>query len=258
METLVVKNITKTFKLTAKQMKLNKTKDPLKIAIKDLSFSAYSGEIYGLLGSNGAGKTTTLRCISTLIKPDSGEIKVNGYDISDEINVKKSIGFLTSELKLEDTFTPSYLFDFFARFYELNEEKIAERKKYLFEHFEILDFSEVKIADLSTGMKQKVSIIISILHDPSIIIFDEPTNGLDVVTAKVVKDFLIAQKEAGKTVIISTHIMSLVDKLCDRVGIIVDGQIKISDTIDNVKKLHPTRDLEEVFFNLYNDKGENA
>ena len=257
METLVVENIKKTFKLTKKQMQLNKTKDPIKVAIHNLSFKAYSGEIYGLLGSNGAGKTTTLRCISTLIKPDEGKITINNIDISNQKEIKKNIGFLTSELKLEETFTPSYLFEYFARFYEMSNEDIIARKKELFDIFEINDFSEIKIADLSTGMKQKVSIAISILHNPSVIIFDEPTNGLDVVTARLVKDFLIQQKNEGKTVVISTHIMSLVEQLCDRVGIIIDGEIKVSDTLENVKKLHPSFDLEEVFFELYNQKEGN-
>ena len=250
METLIVENLKKTFVLSKKQMKINKTKDKYKVAIKNVSFKAYSGEIYGLLGSNGAGKTTTLRCISTLIKPDFGKITILSEDSSNEEYVKKNIGFLTSELKLEESFTPNYLFKFFARFYGLTEEEINNRKKELFEKFEITNFEELKIADLSTGMKQKVSICISILHNPSIIIFDEPTNGLDIITAKLVKDFLIDQKKQGKTVIISTHIMSLVDKICDRVGIIIDGEIKVNDTIENVRNLHPSKDLEEVFFSL--------
>lgn len=125
------------------------------------------------------------------------------------------------------------------------------RRESLFNRFDINDFAETKIGDLSTGMKQKVSIAISLVHDPDIIIFDEPTNGLDVLTAKVVTDYLYALKEQGKTVIISTHIMSLVEKICDRVGIIIDGRVKVCDTIENVKKLSPTNDLEFVFFQLY-------
>ena len=253
-ETLIVENLKKTFRLSKKQMKINKTNNPLKVAINNVSFKAYNGEIYGLLGSNGAGKTTTLRCISTLIKPDEGKITINNIDISNEKEIKKNIGFLTSELKLEEAFTPSYLFDYFARFYGLTKEEILERKNILFDKFKINDFKELKVSELSTGMRQKVSIAISILHNPSIIIFDEPTNGLDVVTAKLVKDFLMDQKKEGKTVIISTHIMSLVDKLCDRVGIIIDGEIKVSDTLDNIKKMHNSNDLEEVFFSLYNQK----
>ena len=123
----------------------------------------------------------------------------------------------------------------------------------LFNKFGIDKFAEVKISDLSTGMKQKTSIVVSLVNNPDIIIFDEPTNGLDILTARQVTDYLLELKEQGKTIIISTHIMSLVDKICDRVGIIIDGKMIVCDTIENVKKLSPNNDLEEVFFNLYKE-----
>ena len=255
-EILVVSNLTKTFKLTKKQQKINKTDETLKVAVKDLSFSAYEGEIYGLLGPNGAGKTTTLRMISTLIKPDSGDVLVDGYSIINEPQeVRSRIGFLTSELKLEDFFTPNYLFDYFSELYKIDKSVSDKRKEELFRKFEIDSFKEVKIADLSTGMKQKVSLVISIVHDPNIIIFDEPTNGLDVITAKTVTDFLIELKRAGKTIILSTHIFSLVEKLCDRVGIIIDGKMIISDSLENVCC---GKSLEDVFFDLYFKEGGEA
>lgn len=248
-EILVVNNLSKTFKLTKKQQKINKTNETLKVAVKDLSFVAYEGEIYGLLGPNGAGKTTTLRMISTLIKPDSGDVLVDGSSVlTNPDDVRSKIGFLTSELKLEDFFTPNYLFDFFSELYKIDKEISLRRKEELFKKFEIDSFREVKIADLSTGMKQKVSLVISIVHDPDIIIFDEPTNGLDVITAKTVTDFLIELKNQGKTIILSTHIFSLVEKLCDRVGIIIDGKMILSDSLENVCK---ERSLEDVFFSLY-------
>jgi len=252
-ETLVIKDLIKTFKLSKKQMKINRTKDPIKIAVNGLSFTTYQGEIFGLLGPNGAGKTTTLRCVSTLIKPDSGTIFVNGIDVSQEVAVKKKIAFLTNELKLEDQFTPNYLYDYFSRFHMLEEKVIQTRKQYLFKKFGIDKFSEVKIGQLSTGMKQKISIVISLVHDPEIIIFDEPTNGLDVITAKTVIDFLLELKEEGKTIIISTHIMNLVQKICDRVGIIIEGQLVLLDTVENVLNLNPESDIEEIFFNIYNE-----
>lgn len=123
-----------------------------------------------------------------------------------------------------------------------------KRKEELFERFGISQFAEVKVANLSTGMKQKVSIVISILHDPNIIIFDEPTNGLDVLTARTVTDFLLELRRRGKTVILSTHIFSLVEKLCDRVGIIVNGRMAVCDTLS---ALTASEDLEEVFFDIY-------
>ncbi|MFU8787291.1 MAG: ATP-binding cassette domain-containing protein, partial [Candidatus Izemoplasmataceae bacterium] len=157
---------------------------------------------------------------------------------------------LTSELKLEDHFTPNYLFTYFSRLHGVSEAMIIKRKEVLFTRFGIDKFQEVKVADLSTGMKQKISIAISLVHDPDYIIFDEPTNGLDVLTAKTVTDYLIELKNSGKTVILSTHILSVVEKLCDRVGIIIDGKMKALDTIDKVKKLALDNDLETVFFEL--------
>jgi sodium transport system ATP-binding protein len=254
-EVLVVEHLKKTFKMSRKQQRIEKTNSSYKVALDDLSFSAYEGEIFGLLGPNGAGKTTTLRIISTLIKADEGDAMVNGFSVKKQADdVRNQIGFLTSELKLEDYFTPNYLFDFFAGLHGLDQARIEERKNELFTRFGIDQFKEVKIGDLSTGMKQKVSIAISIAHDPKIIIFDEPTNGLDVITAKAVTDFLIELKEAGKTVIISTHIFSLVEKICDRVGIIINGKMKLCDSL---KTLTVTKPLEDVFFDLYKEEMEN-
>ena len=246
---LEVSGLKKTFKLTKKQKKISKTNDDLKVAVNNLSFEAYKGEIYGLLGPNGAGKTTTLRMISTLIKPDSGNAIVDGVSINDNPEgVRAKIGFLTSELKLEDYFTPNYLFSFFAELHGITKDEAEARKKSLFEAFGIDKFAEVKIGDLSTGMKQKVSLVISIVHNPNIIIFDEPTNGLDVITAKTVTDFLIELKKQGKTIILSTHIFSLVEKLCDRVGIIIAGRMIASGSLS---ELCGDKSVEDLFFELY-------
>lgn len=246
---LEVSGLKKTFKLTKKQKKISKTNDDLKVAVNNLSFEAYKGEIYGLLGPNGAGKTTTLRMISTLIKPDSGNAIVDGVSINDNPEgVRAKIGFLTSELKLEDYFTPNYLFSFFAELHGITKDEAEARKKSMFEAFGIDKFAEVKIGDLSTGMKQKVSLVISIVHNPNIIIFDEPTNGLDVITAKTVTDFLIELKKQGKTIILSTHIFSLVEKLCDRVGIIIDGRMLASGSLS---ELCGDKSVEDLFFELY-------
>ena len=248
-EILIVNNLTKTFKMSKKQQKISKTTEPIKVAVDDLSFKAYKGEIYGLLGPNGAGKTTTLRMISTLIKPDKGEAIVDGVSIIDNPDgVRAKIGFLTSELKLEDFFTPSYLYDFFSELHNVSKEVALKRKEDLFHRFGVDEFAEVRVGDLSTGMKQKVSLIISIVHDPNIIIFDEPTNGLDVITAKVVTDFLIDLKNRGKTIILSTHIFSLVEKLCDRVGIIINGKMIVSDDLNTLLN---GKSMEDVFFSIY-------
>lgn len=249
-EILFVNNLIKTFKLTKKQQHINRTKEKDLIAVNDLSFIAYKGEIYGLLGPNGAGKTTTLRMISTLIKPDKGDIIVDGISVLKNPNgVRAKIGFLTSELKLEDFFTPNYLFDYFSELHNVDKNISKIRKDELFKKFGIDAFKEVKVGDLSTGMKQKVSLVISLVHNPDIIIFDEPTNGLDVITARSVTDFLLYLKEQGKTIILSTHIFSLVEKLCDRVGIIIDGHMVLEDKLENINK---DKSLEDMFFTLYN------
>ena len=218
--------VSKTFKLSAKQQKINKTKDRLKKAVINMSETIYKGEIYGLLGANGAGKTTTLRMISTLIKPTSGDIFIDGISVNNNPEkIRGKIGFLTSELKLDDFFTPNYLFDYFSGLYGIDKKTREIRKKQLFKEFGIESYKEVKIENLSTGMKQKVSLIISIINNPEVLIFDEPTNGLDIVTSKIVEEFLIKQKEEGKTIILSTHIFELVEKVCDRVGFIIDGHL---------------------------------
>lgn len=246
---LKAEGLRKTFRLSAKQQKLQQTKEKVKVAVDDLSLEAYEGEIYGLLGPNGAGKTTTLRIIATLIKADKGDAIVDGSSVKkDPDAVRGKIGFLTSELKLEDFFTPNYLCDFFAKIHNLDPKVAEERKRALFEKFGIDKFAEVKVSNLSTGMKQKTSLVISIIHDPNIIIFDEPTNGLDVITAKVVTDFLLELKSMGKTIIISTHIFSLVEKLCDRAGIIIDGKLVANDSLENLTR---EKSLEDKFFDLY-------
>ena len=248
-EILRVDNLKKTFKLSRRQQMLEKTSSAIRVAVDGLSFSVNRGEIFGLLGPNGAGKTTTLRMLATLIKPDSGDAFIDGKSVVKEADaVRGKIGFLTSELKLEEFFSPSYLYDFFSELYGVERTVREERKRKLFTKFGIDRFAEIKFGNLSTGMKQKVSLVVSVVHDPDFIIFDEPTNGLDVLTAKVVTDFLEELRAAGKTVILSTHIFSLVEKLCDRVGIIINGKLVALDTLENITK---DSNLEDTFFGLY-------
>jgi len=246
---LQASGLKKEFTLSKKQQRLEKTKVQKRVAVDGLSFSVRRGEIYGLLGPNGAGKTTTLRILSTLIKPNEGDAVIDGHSVvSEPDKVREKLGFLTSELRPDEFFTPNYLFDFFSELQNVPTHVRDERKKELFDRFGISDFCETKIGELSTGMKQKVSIAISLVHDPDVIIFDEPTNGLDVLTAKVVTDFLLELKARGKTVLLSTHIFSLVEKICDRVGVIIDGKMTLEG---NVKELTSEKNLEEVFFELY-------
>ena len=245
-EILQVEGLCKTFRLSAKQQKLEKTHDKVRTAVDHLNFTANEGEIFGLLGPNGAGKTTTLRMLATLIKPDSGDAIIDGSSIVKAPDqVRSKIGFLTSELKLEDFFTPNYLFDFFSHLHQVPDETIHSRKEQLFTRFGISPFAE-----------EKVSLAISIVHNPDIIIFDEPTNGLDVLTAKVVTDFLLELKKQGKTVIVSTHIFSLIEKICDRVGIIIQGKMILCDSLTQVCA---GKSLEDRFFEIYAETvGEDA
>ena len=216
-ELIRVQEISKTFHLSAKQQKLEHSTAKTKTAVNQVSFCVNRGEVFGLLGPNGAGKTTTLRMLATLIRPDSGDAVLSGSSIvTQPEEVRRKIGFLTSELKLE-----------------------------------------VRVRDLSTGMKQKVSLVISLVQDPEIIIFDEPTNGLDILTAKVVTDFLLDLKEQGKTIFISTHIFSLVEKICDRVGIIINGRMA---ACEDLRTLCGDKSLEDRFFEIYeavNGEDEN-
>lgn len=246
---LKVEGLCKRFKLSRKQQKLNKTTDTYKQAVKDVSFCVYKGEIFGLLGPNGAGKTTTMRILATLIRPDQGNAWLDGASILTEENeVRSQLGFLTGDLKLEQCFTPDYLYDFFSDLHGVDPKIQKQRKADLFSRFGITDFAQTKVAELSQGMRQKVSLVVSLVHDPDVIIFDEPTNGLDVITAKTVTDFLLELKSQGKTILVSTHIFSLIEKLCDRVAILIDGRMVACDSPDAVCD---GMTLEDRFFELY-------
>lgn len=247
-----IQDLTKIYKLNKKQMKEQKTKKNIKRAVDHVSLLAEKGEIYGLLGPNGAGKTTTLRCIATLLKPTEGRISVCGHDtVSASEDVRKCIAFLTNEIKLDPQFSPKYMFQFFGRLHGMQEKDINKRREELFEYFGINDFQDKKIDELSTGMKQKAAIAVSLVHDPEVVIFDEPTNGLDIVTARSVTDYLKKLRDDGKLVIVSTHIMSEAEKLCDKIGIIINGRKVVDGTQKQILEATKTSDLEDAFFELY-------
>ena len=249
---LEIRNLYKDFPLTRKQQTERRVSTPVLRAVNDLSFSLYPGKIYGLLGPNGAGKTTTLRMVATLLSPTSGNILFHDKSIFDDLDgYRKKVGFLTSELKLDDFFTPSYTFDYMTALYGLDKAEAEKRKQQIFDAFGISRFSLSPIKTLSTGMKQKVSLAISIAHDPEVIIYDEPTNGLDILASRDVENFLINLKNDGKTIVISTHIFSLVEKLCDEVGIILEGKMALQGSLGEVTK---EKSLEEVFFSLVEEE----
>ncbi len=254
---IIASEVTKKFKLTRTQMKKKNLDTSDFYAIDGVNFDVKQGEIFGLIGPNGAGKTTTLRCLSTLIKQSSGTITINGFDtVKDAIDVKKNIAFLTSEMKIDGHFTPDYFTGFVAKLHGMSEAETAMRKEELFVRFGIDKYRYSKISTLSTGMKQKLAIVVSIIHYPDVIIFDEPTNGLDVLTAKLVLDFLLELKEKGKTIIISTHMMHTAEKLCDRYAMLFDKKIRAIGTRSEILEMTGCDNLEDSFFKLYYEYSE--
>lgn len=222
-----------------------------KVAVRDVSFEIENGEIFALLGPNGAGKTTTMRMLSTLLKPTAGSIMINDWDTQkDAKEIKKNIGFLTTEIRLDGQFTPNELAAFYGKLYGLNKQTLEENKKNLFDYFDITPIADRRYETFSTGMKQKTSIAICLIHDPGTIIFDEPTNGLDILTQKQVEDFLLLEKERGKTIVISTHILEVVEALADRVGVIIDGQSVAQGTMEEIICRADAKDLREAFIRL--------
>lgn len=249
-----VTNLTKVYKLSKRKMMQMKTNDAIKKAANGISFTAEAGHIYGLLGPNGAGKTTTLRCVATLLTPSEGAVTVCGHDtVKEGEKVRQDLCFLTNEIKLDPFFTPKYLFDFFGHAHGMTDEAINKRREELFGYFGITEFQNKKMQELSTGMKQKAAIAVSLVHDPKVVIFDEPTSGLDVVTARSVTDLLKKLRDEGKTIIISTHIMSEAEKLCDTIGIIIDGKKVIEGTLQEIVAKTNAEDLEDAFFVLYKE-----
>lgn len=243
-----VKNVTKVFD-SRKKGKVT--------AVKDISFEVKKGEIFGLLGPNGAGKTTSLRMISTLMKPTKGTIRVNGFDVVKEPKkVRKGLGFLTSDMKLYDTLTPRELLEFFGRLNHLSEDTIEKRTEEISEYLDMKGFLDKKVGKLSTGMKQKAAISISLIHDPNVIVFDEPTNGLDVITAHTVMELLKDFRKRGKTILISTHVMSVAEKLCDKIGILLKGELRAIGALDDLRKRFGMMELEDIFFALVGEMGE--
>lgn len=247
-----IQDVTKIYKLNRRQMQEQKLQSNTKVAVSHVSLQARDGEIFGILGPNGAGKTTLLRCISTLLNPTEGTISVDGWDtVKDGEEVRRITAFLTNEVKLDPHFSPKYLFRFFGRLRGMPDEQIEVRRKELFEYFGITEFEDKRMEELSTGMKQKASIAVSLVHDPKIIIFDEPTNGLDIITARAVTDYLRHLREQGKLVIVSTHIMSEAQKLCDRMAMIIQGTCVFQGTLEEALVQNQAEDLEDAFFEIY-------
>jgi sodium transport system ATP-binding protein len=221
------------------------------LAVDHISFEARAGEVFGLLGPNGAGKTTTMRLLCTVLKPTGGTARLAGYDIVTQPSlVRQNIGFLSANTAIYDRMTAWEMVEFFGKLYGLSDEYLRERMETVFAALQMNDFRDVLGAKMSTGMRQKVSIARAIVHDPPVMIFDEPTLGLDVLVARAVLQNIQRLRDMGKCILYSTHIMREVEKLCDRVAIVSKGKIQACGTLEELRDRHGENDLEELFFRL--------
>ena len=217
-------------------------------AVQDISFRVVPGQVYGLLGANGAGKTTTLRLLATLLKPSSGSARVAGLDVTREpARVRAQLGFLGAATAHYGRLTARETMLYFGRLNGLADSAIRERIAILAEQLDMNEFLDRRVEKFSTGMKQKVSIARTLVHDPAVMIFDEPTLGLDVLAARTIVRFIRECRDRGKTVVYSTHVMSEVEKLCDVVGIVHGGRLLAEGTLPELRARYRQNDMEEIF-----------
>ena len=220
-------------------------------AVDDVSFTCHPGRIYGLLGANGAGKTTTLRLLATLLQPSSGTATVAGHDVvSAAQQVRTNVGFLAASTALYARLTAREMITYFGQLNGMDAAAIKARIKQLSAELDMAEFLDRRCDKFSTGMKQKTSIARTLIHDPAVMIFDEPTLGLDVMTARAIVKFVRECRDRGKTVIYSTHVMSEVEKLCDTIGIIHGGKLCAEGTLAELRAKHAEQDLEEIFVKI--------
>ena len=220
-----------------------------------VSFRVEPGTIYGLLGANGAGKTTTLRMLGTLLRPTSGSAKVAGFDVVGEPDkVRAQIGFLAASTALYARLTAREMIAYFGRLNGMDERSLRARIGALSEELDMGEFLDRRCEKLSTGMKQKTSIARTLVHDPQVMIFDEPTLGLDVMTARSIVQFVRECRGRGKTVIYSTHVMSEAEKLCDTIGIIHGGRLRAEGTLNELLARTGQADLEECFVKIVTEE----
>jgi sodium transport system ATP-binding protein len=216
-------------------------------AVDNVSFTCQPGKIYGLLGANGAGKTTTLRMLATILEPTDGTAIVCGYDVVDDPEkVRANIGFLSTGTALYPRLSSQELVEYFGRLNGLDEATLKRRVDEIFNRLEMNEFRDRRCDKLSTGMKQKTSIARTLVHDPPVMIFDEPTTGLDVMTARTIINFISECRERGKAIIFSTHIMSEVERLCDSIGIIHDGKLLAEGTVPELRAKYAEHNIEEI------------
>ena len=217
-------------------------------AVEAVSFSCQPGEGFGLLGLNGAGKTTTLRMIGTLLRPTNGTVVVAGSSIlNDPENARRKLGYLSTDTGIYERLTPRELLLYFGRLSKYPDDRIHQRVDDLIALFDMKDFADTRCEKLSTGMRQKVSFVRAIVHDPPVLAFDEPTTGLDVLATQTMHRFIRLCREQGKTIVLSTHMMSEAEKLCDYIAIIHQGHIRALGTLNDLRQLTGQHHLESIF-----------
>jgi sodium transport system ATP-binding protein len=220
-------------------------------AVDHISFDVREREIFGLLGPNGAGKTTTLRMLATVIQPTSGTAELGGHDIVREPEaVRRNIGFLSGDMGLYHRLSARELLRFFGEVNGLDGRRLKDRIDELVELLRMKDFAHTRIEKLSTGMRQRVAIARTLIHDPPILILDEPASGLDVPTARAIEEFISDARRAGKSIILSTHVMEEAEYLCDRIAVIHEGVIRITGTMEELREATGKRRLREIFLDL--------
>lgn len=237
-----LKNVSKEFTKNGQQV----------LAVDNISFNVNKGEVFGLIGSNGAGKTTTIRMIASTFKPTSGKITVAGYDVLENPEmVRKNIGILFGgDTGLYDRLTARENIEYFAKLNGLNQSEINTNLKILSEAFHLDGYLDRRTGGFSRGMKQKTSFARAIIHNPQVMLFDEPSSGLDVLASEEVISFIKSCKQTGKTILLSSHDMLEVDELCDRVAIINKGRILIQGTLEEVRKKTNSFSTKEAFIKL--------
>jgi sodium transport system ATP-binding protein len=221
------------------------------VAVEDLSFEARPGEVFGLLGPNGAGKTTAMRILCTVLRPTSGTANIAGFDVVTQPGlVRQHIGFMSVNTAIYDRMSAWELVEYFGRLYGMKEDHLQARLEEVFTTFQMNAFRDTLGAKMSTGMKQKVSIARAVIHDPPVMIFDEPTAGLDILVGRALLKSIEQLRDQGKCILFSTHIMREVEKLCDRVAIVAKGRLQALGTLAELREKHHENDLEELFFRL--------
>jgi sodium transport system ATP-binding protein len=214
----------------------------------NLDFDAYYGEIFGLLGTNGAGKTTTLRVLSTVLKPTKGDAFIAGHSVTHQPElVRQSIGFLSASTGLYGRLTAREMMQYFGRLHNLKDSQIESRILEISEALDMADFLDRRCDKLSSGQRQRVSIARTIIHDPSVLILDEATTGLDILAAAQIVRFIKESRDRGKCVILSTHIMHEAEQLCDRIIIIHHGEVKAYGTIEELRQQFQHENLDDIF-----------